>query len=92
MAAGDFHGVLKMYAGQRHRGRPPTTRALPGATEADKHANCCSDLSSPSSAHQPKIQAKMSGATIVASDSTMYLGVSCESLPHVIFSLGTAPE
>src|SRR5947209_2193117 len=42
--------------------------------------------------HQPKIFAKISGATIVASDSMMNFGVSILSLPHVIFSLGTAPE
>jgi hypothetical protein len=42
--------------------------------------------------YQPKIFAKISGATIVASDSTMNFGVSMFSLPHVIFSLGTAPE
>lgn len=34
----------------------------------------------------------MRGATIVASLSTMKRGVSTLSLPHVIFSLGTAPE
>ena len=37
-------------------------------------------------------QAKMSGATIVASDSTINLGVWISSLPQVIFSFGTAPE
>jgi len=42
--------------------------------------------------HQPRIFAKMSGATIVASDSIMNFGVSMFSFPHVIFSLGTAPE
>jgi hypothetical protein len=42
--------------------------------------------------HQPKILANMSGATIVASDSTMNFGVSIFNLPQVIFSLGTAPE
>jgi len=42
--------------------------------------------------YQPKIQANMSGATIVASDSIIYLGVSRDSLPQVIFSFGTAPE
>ena len=42
--------------------------------------------------YQPKTQAKTSGATIVASDSMMYFGVSSESLPQVIFSFGTAPE
>ena len=40
----------------------------------------------------PRTQAKMSGATMVASDSMMNFGVSIESLPHVIFSFGTAPE
>lgn len=42
--------------------------------------------------YQPSTHAKRSGATIVASDSIMNLGVSAESLPHVIFSFGTAPE
>src|SRR2546429_2357866 len=37
-------------------------------------------------------QAKIKGATIAASDSITYLGVSMASLPQVIFSLGTAPE
>ena len=37
-------------------------------------------------------QAKISGTTMVASDSTMNLGVWMSSLPQVIFSLGTAPE
>ncbi len=36
--------------------------------------------------------AKISGATIVASDSTMNLGVLISNLPQVIFSFGTAPE
>jgi len=36
--------------------------------------------------------ANTSGATMLASDSMMYFGVSMASLPHVIFSLGTAPE
>jgi hypothetical protein len=42
--------------------------------------------------YQPSTLAKISGATIVASDSMIYFGVSTLSLPHVIFSLGTAPE
>ena len=36
--------------------------------------------------------AKSSGATIVASDSIMNVGVSTPSLPQLIFSLGGAPE
>jgi hypothetical protein len=36
--------------------------------------------------------AKIKGTTIVASLSTINLGVSMLSLPHVIFSFGTAPE
>jgi hypothetical protein len=54
---------------------------------------------SPFTAHQsrfalyhPRTQANMRGATIVASDSMIYLGVSSDSLPQVIFSFGTAPE
>ena len=42
--------------------------------------------------YQPNIHAKINGATMVASDSTMNFGVSASSLPQVIFSLGTAPE
>lgn len=42
--------------------------------------------------YQPRMSANISGATIVASDSTMNFGVFSESLPQVIFSLGTAPE
>ena len=36
--------------------------------------------------------AKISGATIVASDSMTNFGVSIPNLPQVIFSLGIAPE
>jgi hypothetical protein len=42
--------------------------------------------------HQPNTFAKTNGATIVASDSMTNRGVSTFSFPHVIFSLGTAPE
>ncbi len=34
----------------------------------------------------------MSGATIVASDSMIKLGVSTDKLPQLIFSEGVAPE
>ena len=37
-------------------------------------------------------QEKIKGATMVASLSTINLGVSISNLPQVIFSLGTAPE
>ncbi len=42
--------------------------------------------------YQPRTQAKISGATMVASDSMMNRGVSTLNFPQVIFSLGTAPE
>src|ERR1700744_3993284 len=42
--------------------------------------------------HSPSTQEKISGATIVASLSTMNFGVLMPSLPQVIFSFGTAPE
>jgi len=42
--------------------------------------------------YQPRILAKINGATMVASDSMMNFGVFSPSLPQVIFSLGTAPE
>ena len=40
----------------------------------------------------PSTHEKISGATIVASLSTMNFGVFDPSLPQVIFSFGTAPE
>jgi hypothetical protein len=43
-------------------------------------------------AHWPNTQAKINGAQIVASLSTMNFGVVAASLPQVIFSFGTAPE
>jgi len=42
--------------------------------------------------HHPRMYANTSGATIEASDSITWLGVSTPSLPQVIFSFGTAPE
>ena len=45
-----------------------------------------------SPAQRPRTQLKISGATIVASLSTMNFGVEAASLPQVIFSFGTAPE
>jgi hypothetical protein len=42
--------------------------------------------------HQSSRYAKISGATIVASDSITNIGVVMSSLPQVIFSVGTAPE
>src|SRR6266704_1196921 len=42
--------------------------------------------------HHPNTYANISGATIEASDSITWLGVSTPSFPHVIFSFGTAPE
>src|SRR3954454_13557870 len=42
--------------------------------------------------YQPRTVAKISGATIEASDSIRYFGVSMLSFSQVIFSFGTAPE
>jgi hypothetical protein len=42
--------------------------------------------------HHPSTYPKISGATIVASDSTTKLGVSTAIFSQVIFSFGTAPE
>ena len=42
--------------------------------------------------YQPKTQANISGATMVASLSIIYFGVLISSLPQVIFSFGWAPE
>jgi len=42
--------------------------------------------------YHPNIHANISGQTIVASLSTINLGVLISNFPQVIFSLGTAPE
>ena len=42
--------------------------------------------------YQPSTWAKISGATIVASDSMTNFGVPGASFSHVIFSFGVAPE
>ena len=42
--------------------------------------------------YHPRILANIKGATMVASDSMIYFGVSIPSFPQVIFSFGTAPE
>jgi uncharacterized protein YdeI (YjbR/CyaY-like superfamily) len=41
--------------------------------------------------YHPRIHAKIKGATMVASLSTINFGVEISSFPQVIFSLGTAP-
>ena len=63
-----------------------------------RHTAALKNISSPAMTgissvdYQPSRYAKISGATIVASDSITNLGVWISSLPQVIFSLGTAPE
>ena len=52
----------------------------------------CEPLARAVCVYQPRTFAKISGATIVASDSIINFGVSTLSFPQVIFSLGTAPE
>ena len=42
--------------------------------------------------YQPRTVAKISGATMDASDSMTNFGVLTPSFPQVIFSFGTAPE
>jgi len=42
--------------------------------------------------YHPSTYAKISGATMVASELMANLGVSMSSLPQVIFSVGLAPE
>jgi len=42
--------------------------------------------------YHPSTLAKIKGATMDASDSITNFGVCTPSLPHVIFSFGTAPE
>ena len=68
------------------RGRAAKSRPTISATAPKKMQ------ASRGSGYQPKTLANTNGATMVASDSIMNFGVSTLSLPHVIFSLGTAPE
>ena len=42
--------------------------------------------------YHPNTLAKTNGATMVASDSIINLGVFISNFPQVIFSFGTAPE
>ena len=82
-------------AARRHNGFPCGIRAV-GVFGARKEAvNVTDERQTRISIlrhYQPSTCAKISGATMVASDSTMNFGVSIPSLPHVIFSFGTAPE
>jgi hypothetical protein len=64
--------------------RPPDSTAL-----APHRADTTHDSSF---RYQPSTVANMSGATIDASDSITYFGVSILSFSHVIFSFGMAPE
>ena len=59
-----------------------------GATHDAKSEEC--DVCH--SDYQPRTAAKMSGATMEASDSIMNFGVSMLNFSQVIFSFGTAPE
>jgi hypothetical protein len=67
----------------------PNTRSYERERVGFFKTNMCS-IESP--LYCPSTQAKINGATIVASLSMMNFGVLAPSLPHVIFSLGTAPE
>ena len=63
--------------------RPPTKPAAPVTRSGAPEERLT---------QSPSRYAKISGATIVASDWIMNFGVSTSSLPHVIFSFGIAPE
>jgi hypothetical protein len=69
---------------------PPKKRSL--TQPITHHPSPITNHQSRAAPYHPRIHANMRGATIVASDSMMYLGVSSDSLPQVIFSFGTAPE
>src|ERR671918_419209 len=69
-----------------------STRLRTATARQAPNAQCTRQNQSSWQNYQPRTLAKMSGATMVASDSIMYFGVSTLSLPQVIFSLGTAPE
>jgi hypothetical protein len=65
-------------------GFPPSTTAPPTTPRRPCRSS--------DARYQPNTYANINGATIDASDSMMNFGVSATSLPHVIFSFGTAPE
>lgn len=66
-------------------------RVKKGARKKFKHLKKGINIR-PNKPYLPNIYANINGATIVASDSTINLGVSISNLPQVIFSFGTAPE
>jgi hypothetical protein len=70
--------------GRRHERREAQESPHPCHLRGDAPDRMCR--------HHSSSHAKMSGATMDASDSMMCFGVSSPSLPHVIFSFGTAPE
>ena len=98
--------VLRIYAEGRTDaqvqdapagGRPPGRRADYGACVCEavmerERPREASSISRSLIVQSASTYAKMSGATMVASDSIMNFGVVMSSFSHVIFSLGTAPE
>lgn len=71
---------------------PNVTRSSRGGDARGEPAPRPPARQDPDSDYCPSTQAKINGATMVASLSTMNFGVFWPSLPQVIFSFGTAPE
>jgi hypothetical protein len=80
-----------------HRGQfpplsPTVTRPSCRRNCPPRHALTHRSPASEDRPHHPSTYANTSGATMLASDSMMNLGVSTSSFSQVIFSFGTAPE
>jgi hypothetical protein len=87
-AAGEERESGREYDVPRRRKAPaPRAAGYPGSARGRGVQGGVTDAD-----YQPSTSAKISGATMVASLSIMCFGVPTASLPHVIFSFGTAPE
>ena len=87
---GERHPVLSVRHAGDHKGRHANPKREMVSQQG--HAQAYRSTMAGASAYQPSTFAKINGATMVASDSMTYFGVAAPSLPHVIFSFGTAPE
>jgi hypothetical protein len=91
---------LRKRSGNEELGRLPRIHVQSLLTVLLQNSYNCAVVNNPTSAlttgksiiYIPRTRAKISGVTIVASDSMTNLGVLTASLPQVIFSLGVAPE
>lgn len=75
-----------------HRAQCRSIACAEGRSLADATQVLARPEGRPSHVQSLNTYAKISGATMLASELIKNLGVSTASFPHVIFSLGGAPE